>query len=176
MQKIEEKKAKKGVIIGIIIIIIFALAIAIWFLFFMEPNKLTPDYALPEVEANAQIIEGDDSDKMESPDGGGAASLLYSKTVRVSLSQSTASLLVGNPKKSTQDVVFQVVIDDVIIAQSGRLIPGYQVKQVSLDKKAKDLLKNGGYDGTIRILYYDESTGEKAMLNTEIPVKIEVNN
>ena len=174
MQKKEKDAQKNKLIIILSIVIVVILVVGIWFLFFKQPRKINPDYALQEKESNAQEI-GDDSEKMESPDGGGAASLLYSKNVKVDLSDSKALLMIGNPKKSTQDIVFQIVIDGAIIAQSGRVSPGYKVEQLSLDKNVKNLLTKGGYKGKFKIYYYDETSGEKAMLNTEIPVSIEVN-
>ena len=172
MQTKEKNTIKNKLIIILSIIIVVLLAVGTWFFFFRQPDKLNPDYVK---EANAQEISDDDSKKMEKPDGGGAVSLLYSKNVKVNLSDSRVLLFVGNPKKSTQDIVFQVLIGENIIAQSGRLIPGYQVEELTIDKNAKTILTKGGYKGKIKIFYYDETGGKKAMLNTEIPVSIEVN-
>ena len=39
---------------------------------------------------------------------------------------------------------------------------------------AEKKLAAGGYDGKIVVLYYDRTSGEKAMVNTEIPVTVTV--
>ncbi len=172
MQTKEKDKKKNKLIIILSIVIVVLLAVGTWFFFFKQPDKIIPDYVK---ESNAQEMGDDDSKKMEKPDGGGAVSLLYSKNVKVNLSDSRVSLFVGNPKKSTQDIVLQVLIDENVIAQSGRLVPGYQVDELTIDKNAKTILTKGGYKGKIKIFYFDETGGKKAMLNTEIPVSIEVN-
>lgn len=178
MQDDKKKTGKTLLIVCLIVLIVIFLLTSIWLLFFRKSDEyLIPDYAPYELESNAQVIDGNDTaPKLESPDGGGAVSLTYSKTVRVSLSEKTLSLLIGNPNKSDQDIVFQVVIKDTVIAQSGRLIPGHQVQKMNLNTDVTKQLEEGGYDGKIIIYYYDRQTGEKAMLNTEIPVTLIVDN
>ena len=68
----------------------------------------------------------------------------------------------------------QVVIQDTILVQSGTLQPGKQVTTLNLLAGAEKQLSPGGYDGKLVILFYDEVTGEKAVVNTEIPVTITV--
>ncbi|MFR6562092.1 MAG: hypothetical protein ACLUR5_08915 [Eubacterium ventriosum] len=82
--------------------------------------------------------------------------------------------MLANPTKSNQDMVLQLVIDDVVILQSGRLEPGNRVSALNLLDGAEKKLATGGYDGKIVVLYYDRTSGEKAMVNTEIPVTVTV--
>ena len=173
----ENKKQKRNRILILILILItlIAIGITIWALFFRDTTpKLTPDYAPQETEINAQPIEGDDGTKLEQPEGGGAVSLTYSKNVTVSLSNKTAGLLFGNPAKSNQDMVVQLVIQDTVIIQSGTLKPGNQVTKLNLLNGAEKELSAGTYDGKFNILFYDQDTGEKAIVNTEIPVTVTV--
>ena len=37
-----------------------------------------------------------------------------------------------------------------------------------------DWAADGGYDGKFVVLYYDRASGERAMINTEIPVSVTV--
>jgi hypothetical protein len=106
--------------------------------------------------------------------GGGSVSLTYMREVTVDLSEKQAKLLFANPGKSNQDMVIQIIIQDVVICQSGTLTPGHQVKMLDLLKGTEKLLSAGVYEGKFNILYYHPESGEKAIVNTEIPVTITV--
>ena len=167
----------------LIIVLVIALLIAsaavgvtIWAVFFREeaPVVLAPDFAPQEEEENAEDIPDDSDEKLEAPQGGGAVSLSYTKSVKIDISDNIATLYFGNPGKSTQDMVLQIVVQDHVLAQSGRLTPGHQVTKLELEDGAAELLSPGGYEGKYVVLYYNQETGEKAMVNTEIPLTIEV--
>jgi hypothetical protein len=117
-------------------------------------------------------VSGDDTDKMSSPQGGGAVSLTYSNTVTLSLSSKEADLVFQNPTKSNQDMVLELLIDGKVIAKSGRLPAGYGLKK--LTGVDTEMLKEGTYNGKFTVLYYNTQSGEKAMVNTDIPVTITV--
>ncbi len=177
----QNKKLNKTTIIIVIlaVITVAALCVTLWALFLREPddnNKviLTPDYAPQQKEENAKPIPDDTGDKLDAPEGGGAVSLTYSNEVTVDLSDKAAALYFANPGKSTQDMVLQIAIQDTIILQSGTLSPGYQVKLLNLLEEAEDMLQPGGYEGKFIVLYYDQTSGEKSMVNTEIPITINV--
>ena len=162
-------------IIILSVVTVAAVVVSAWALFFREETPvLAPDYAPQETESNAEPIEDDDTSKLDSPEGGGAVSLLYSTEVSIDLSDKKATLVFGNPAKSTQDMIIQLVIQDTVVIQSGRLTPGNQVATLDLLKDAEKLLVAGGYEGKFGVLYYTQQSGEKAMLNTEIPVTITV--
>jgi hypothetical protein len=48
------------------------------------------------------------------------------------------------------------------------------VNSLALLKDAEKKLTKGGYDGKFVVLYYNQDTGEKAILKTEIPVTVTV--
>lgn len=171
----EKENKSKWLILLLLLISLIALGITLWALFFRDNSPaLTPDYAPVETEGNAETIPDDKGSKLESPDGGGSVSISYSTNVSIDLSEKTASLYFANPGKSNQDMVVQVVIQDTILVQSGTLQPGKQVTTLNLLDGAEKQLSPGGYDGKLVILFYDEVTGEKAVVNTEIPVTITV--
>lgn len=174
----DEKKNKrsKWLILLLLLITFIAIAVMIWALFFRSSSgpELTPDYAPVEDEKNAEEIPNDSGDKLESPDGGGSVSISYSTEVSISLKDETVNLYFANPGKSNQNMVVQLVIQDNILVQSGTLKPGNQVTSLNLLDGAAKQLSAGGYDGKMVILFYDETTGEKAVVNTEIPVTITV--
>ena len=176
----DKKLNKTTIIIAILAVItVAALCVTMWALFLREPddsNKviLAPDYAPQNQEENAETIPDDTSDKMENPEGGGAVSLTYSNEVTIDISDKAAALYFANPGKSNQDMVIQIAIRDTVILQSGTLSPGNQVKLLNLLEGAEEMLQPGGYEGKFIVLYYDQTSGEKSMVNTEIPITINV--
>ena len=152
----KENKKKWLLLLLLLLITIAAVGLSVWAIWFRDGDAiLAPDYA-------------------PQPEGGGAVGLTYAKEVDISLSDKKATLLFANPTKSNQDMVLQLVIDDVVILQSGRLEPGNRVSALNLLDGAEKKLAAGGYDGKIVVLYYDRTSGEKAMVNTEIPVTVTV--
>lgn len=171
-----EKKTKSLILI-LLCITLVAVGVTVWALFFRDgggQQVLTPDYAPQNKEENAETIPDDTGDKMENPEGGGAVSLTYSNEVTIDLSDKAAAIYFANPGKSNQDMVIQIAIQDTIILQSGTLSPGNQVKILNLLEGAEDMLQPGGYEGKFIVLYYDLTSGEKSMVNTEIPITINV--
>lgn len=178
MGRYENKKSKPNLLIPVLLIItVIAICVTVWALFFRDSGPaLAPDYAPQEEEQNAETIPNDTGEKMENPEGGGSVSLTYSREVSIDLSDKTATLLFANPGKSNQDMVLQVVIQDTVIVQSGTLKPGNQVTALNLLDGAAKKLSAGTYEGNFNVLYYNPETGEKAIVNTEIPITITVNN
>ena len=166
-------KSNRFLIIVLILLLLITIGITVWALFFRDTTPvLAPDYAPQETEENAEKIDGDDGEKLPQQQGGGAVSLTYSKAVAIDLSDNAAKLLFANPNKSNQDMMLQIVIQDTVIVQSGLLTPGHQVTKLELLDTAK--LSKGIYEGKFVVFYYQRDTGEKAMINTEIPLTITV--
>lgn len=178
MAKEKKQDKTKYLILLLLLITFMAVCITIWALFFRDPMPpLAPDYAPQETEEHMETIPGDTGGSAETPDssgGGGSVSLTYTREVTIDLSDKTAAMLFGNPGKSNQDMVIQIVIQDVVIAQSGTLTPGHQIRNLDLLENAEKLLQPGVYEGKFNVLYYHPETGEKAIVNTEIPVTITV--
>lgn len=171
----EKKDNSKKLIPILAVITVIALGVTVWALFFRESGPvLAPDYAPQEEEQHAETIPNDDGEKMEQPDGGGSVSLSYSREVTIDLGEETAKLYFANPGKSNQDIVLQLVVQDQVILQSGTLKPGNQLTSLELLNGAAKMLSEGGYEGKFVVLYYHPETGEKAVVNTEIPVSITV--
>lgn len=177
MGRYENKKSKSNLLIPILLIFtVIAICVTVWALFFRDTGPvLAPDYAPQEEEQNAETIPGDTGKKLDNPEGGGSVSLTYSREVSIDLSDKTATLLFANPGKSNQDMVLQIVIQDTVIVQSGTLKPGNQVTALDLLDGAAKKLSAGTYEGSFNVLYYNPETGEKAIVNTEIPITITVN-
>lgn len=171
-------KAKKliALLILLLLLLIVSIGVTIWALVFREPDVvLNPDYAPEEVEFNQVPIPGDSTEgKVENTGGGGSVSLNYADRVVIDLSDEKVDLYFANPGRSNQDMVIQVVIQDEVLVQSGRLTPGHQVTELELLPDAAEKLAPGGYDGKFVLYYYHPETSEKAMVNTEIEIDIAV--
>ncbi len=171
----KENKKKYLLILLLLLITVTAVAVSVWAIWFRDSTPvLAPDYAPRQIEENAEPIGDDGDEKLSQPEGGGAVGLTYAKEVTISLSDKNAALMFANPTKSNQDMVLQLAIDDVVVLQSGRLEPGNRVSSLGLLDGAEKRLTAGGYNGKFVVLYYDRTSGEKAMLNTEIPVTVTV--
>lgn len=167
------QKKRWPVILLAVLIAAAAAAVFLWAQFFRyTPPVLAPDQA-PAAEDNAGDIEGEqDTDKMETDEGGGAVTISYEKEVAVSLSNQMAYLMFQNPTRSINDMVLQLAIvsedgTETVIAQSGTIHPGKELEELELIRDAA-VLSEGIYNGEFIILYYDPDTGEKAMVNTKI--------
>ena len=156
----------------LLLITVSAVCVSVWALFFRtSETALTPDYA-PKVEDHAQPIPGDTAAGNEAQPGSGSVSITYSNQVNIRLGERTAKLLFANPGRSNQDMVLQLVIQDQVILQSGRIVPGNQVKKLDVPPEAAAMLMPGGYEGIFLIHFYDPTSGEKAIVTTEIPVSV----
>ena len=178
-EKNDEKKENKKkwlLLLLLLLITIAAMSLSVWAVWFRDSTiVLAPDYAPQQIEENAEPVGDDGDEKLSQPEGGGAVGLTYAKEVDISLSDKSATLQFANPTKSNQDMVLQLEIDDVVILQSGRLEPGNMVTTLNLLDGAEKRLAAGGYNGKFVVLYYDRTSREKAVINTEIPVTVTVN-
>lgn len=167
----------KNLLIYILLLITAAaVGVTVWALFFRstETQMLAPDYAPVVTEQHAQPIPDDHGVRPEAEPGSGSVSLTYSNEVEIDLSSRKAELFFANPGRSNQDMVLQIVIRDTVILQSGRITPGNQIAQLELTGDAAAMLSPGGYEGSFLIFYYDLTTGEKAIVNTEVPITVTV--
>ena len=171
-----QKANKSTIIIAILALItVGALCVTIWALFFREGSQpITPDYPPQGTEQNQKPLEGDEGDKIDSPEGGGAINVTYGTAVTVDLSENKVTLLYANPQASNQNVAILIMIDDLVVAKSDQITPGYGVDTLTLEEYAKERLAVGGYNGELVIRAYDPETGEKAMVDTKGEITITV--
>ena len=158
------------------VILVLAIGITVWALFFRDDGTqpITPDYPPQGTEQNQKPLEGDDGNKIESPEGGGAINVTYGTAVTVDLSENKVTLLYANPQASNQNVAILIMIDDLVVAKSEQITPGYGVDTLSLEEYAKERLAVGGYNGELVIRAYNPETGEKAMVDTKGEITITV--
>lgn len=171
-----KKENKKNNLIYLVLILLIVICIGvIIFLLIKNQNTLTPEFAPGTIDTNA-IKEEDNGDKMDKTDGGGAVSLSYSNVVAVNTKTNDIKMYFKNPSKSRESIVLQIIVkqndEEYVIAKSELLPPGYTLYNMKINTSKK--IPIGGYNGIFRITYYNEDTGEKQIVNTEIDVKIEV--
>lgn len=175
----EEKKKKRFFFwwwILLLLILLISVGVIVWALFLRAPktdNTLAPDYAPRQVEQHAQRY-GEETSKLEQTEGGGAVTLEYTTDVDINLSEKKVYFSVANPYQSNQSMLVQIKIKDEVIAESGTLQPGYRLGELNITEQKAKMLSEGVYDGQILIWYYQPDTGERAVVNTAIPVRINV--
>lgn len=179
----EEKKKKRFLILSLILGAALVACIAAIVILLLSRNNgtgpvLEPDYPPVSAEPSAQPIESDDPGKLDAPQGGGSVALVYSDAVTLDTAAGTLTLYYQNPARSTQNVVLQVVLvrgeDEYLLAQSGLLEPGFMVSSLALSSDFKAHLSAGGYTGRFNLLFYDPDSGERAVVDTQIPITITV--
>ena len=164
---------RKGCLVQLLLMLLALTAIIVMIWYMKNPEIIDPDYNILDIEENIEEMP-DEGDPVESTAGGGSVVLNFSYDVTVDLSDRKATLYFGLPSNSNKDAVLQLIIDDLLVAQSGRLPPGNQVRTLTVEDAAARRLRDGGYNGILKVLYYDDETGERAILDTEIEVSITV--
>ena len=164
MENNENKAKKQRIIIAALILgMMFCIGITIWAVFFRksETKSLVPDYAPQQTEQNAEPLD-DNSRSLDVPEGGGGI-------------DKTAYFSYKHPSSSTQDIVLCIEVNGEIIARSGTIKPGNQLKTLPLLEGEVDKLSEGTYtDANFRVLSYDPQSGEKAMVDTVAKITVTV--
>lgn len=138
---------------------------------------LVPDVA-PSLDPKAVEVSHDETSKLSSPEGGGSVSLSYADKINVNLTTGKIQMYFENPAQSNQDLIVQAIItqenNQYLVAQSNTISAGYLLQEMTLDNETKSMLQQGTYKGLFNVLYYNPSTGVKAVVNTNIPITITV--
>ena len=175
-QQTEKKSSKLKWLILLLLLITYASVAINVVTLFKSPTVQAPEFAPQSVDDNADKMDDAGDEKLDAQEGGGAISLTYSTQVNVDLGEDEAQILFQNPTRSTQDVVLQLVIgegdQEMLVAQSQLIPAGYSLDCMELEDAVS--LSQGGYSGEFRVLCYDPDSGEKAVVNTVIPVDITV--
>lgn len=172
------EKVRRRYRVTVILLLIAIILLAIRVAEPEQPVVLAPDYPQVEPEPNA-FPSNDNEDKLEASENGGAVAIIYSDQVSYNLETKQVALSYTNPSSSTASVIVQIIVygpdgAEYLLAQSGAMNPGFVVNTLDGDLDSNVMLSKGGYSGVMRLLFYDPVTGEKAIVNTEIPVTITV--
>ena len=109
---------------------------------------------------------------MEVPEDGGGAIVICDTEITAHLDTGKIDMDYRNPVSSASAVVLQLLIGDKVVSQSGSIYPGYKLQDMQLLENVK--LQEGGYYGIIKIAFYDPNSGEKALVDTDIEVSVNV--
>ena len=162
-----KEKNLKWLIIILSVGIVICTGVTIWAVFFRGGDDISPDYPPQGIESNQTPIDGDDSGKLESPEGGGAINVTYGTAATVDLSEKTVTIYYANPNASNQNVSILIMVNDLVVAKSDLIPPGNQVSKLELQKEAASRLQVGGYNAELVVRAYDPESGEKAMVDTK---------
>lgn len=162
-----KEKNLKWLIIILSVGIVICTGVTIWAVFFRGGDDISPDYPPQGIESNQTPIDGDDSGKLESPEGGGAINVTYGTAATVDLSEKTVTIYYANPNASNQNVSIVIMVNDLVVAKSDLITPGNQVSKLELQKEAASRLQVGGYNAELVVRAYDPESGEKAMVDTK---------
>lgn len=76
-------------------------------------------------------------------------------------------------KELEQEETYDAKTSRVILAQSGAILPGYELKQLKLKPLADGtVLPKGTYQAVVYLILYNMETNEKAMVNAQTPVTL----
>lgn len=164
---VEKLKNLKWLIIILVTGIVICTGVTIWALFFRGGGDISPDYPPQGIESNQTPIDGDDSGKLDTPEGGGAINVTYGTASTVDLSEKTVTIYYANPNASNQNVSILIMVNDLVVAKSDLITPGNQVSKLELQKEAASRLQVGGYNAELVVRAYDPESGEKAMVDTK---------
>lgn len=153
----------------LLIAIVLCLIVIVWALFFRGESDapITPDYPPQGTDDKQKPIENDDTDKIDSPEGGGAIRVTFSPEASVSLSDKKVKLYYANPGASNQNVALLIMIGDTVVAKSEMINPGFEINELKLEDYAVKKLQAGTYNATLVVRSYDPESGEKAMVDTQ---------
>ncbi len=174
------KNKEKILVIILSVLILIAVGVTSWAVWFRDKGDIiSPDYPPLQNDKYAETMAVDTSKNENDGDNTPSSSqnkvtLNYKNTVKIDLKSKKASVYFGNPLTSNQNLMLQLVVDNEIIAVSGFVYPGYQIQTLDLNDSIKSDLTGENITGKFVVTFYNVETGEKSMVNSEIPVKIKV--
>lgn len=105
-------------------------------------------------------------------------SFTFDHDIDVDLEKGTCNINFENPSSSNNDSVVELQIKSgdsyITIGKSGSVKPGYGITDINLNDTGYENLNGGDYDGRVVLYSYNVDTGERALMNTEMPVEFKV--
>ena len=155
-----------------LLLLIFAAAVLAPLLWLFLIRLRLPDALAPlPVDANVGEIQGDDSEKKESPEGGGSVTLTYSLDAELSLSTGKIQMYFLNPNASNHDIALELYVlegeEMYKVAESGRIQPGYGLTQMEYQTD-EAVLSQGEYEALYLVSFFDSESGERALVESTV--------
>lgn len=180
------KAKKKNKVLSSLLAVFMGVCLCVlltaWGSLLTEPqaSALAPDHAPSEADPNqtpmaesvssSSIASGEEDE--EKDDDGGGIDLSYREKVNISIQNKTVDLYFGTGIESSADIILQVVVGDQVLAQSGKLIPGNEIKTLTLLEGVETSLNEGSYEGKMMLYCYSLDTGEKLPIVSVLPVTV----
>lgn len=161
----------KIIAVVIAILIIFGGAYTIWGVFI---DSDADDLAMKAIPVSTEFTEAsavDDPDSLEAEEEGSAV-VICTQQVTVHTKSGTVDLFYQNPHESTASVMLELYSEGSLIATSETIPSGYELYKMKLSCKV--VADEGIYDGKLRILFFDASTGERVNIDSEINILISI--
>jgi hypothetical protein len=153
-------------VLALVAAIIIAVAFVVSIL--VSPVVIKPLNKLPDVDSNAISVEPEGTTADTS---GSSVSLAYSLDASLNLDTGQIDMYFKNPSTSNRDVLVELCVQDgnkdVIVAKSGLIEPSSELTRMCFDANSAKL-SAGVYDAKFKVLFYDPSTGEKALVESDI--------
>jgi len=142
-----------------------------WTVLMNQPEEMTVFAPVPH-DVRVRPIP----DAMIDPrEGSNFVSVQLNQIVNVSLTTGECQLNFRNPGQSNHSVVVQLHLDDTIIAESGAVPPGYILDSLRLTTMPDSAtLLPGEFGATAFLVFYDINTHNRAMVESQFPVVLVV--
>ena len=154
-----------------LILLFLLLCLLIWYTIISPMLNEDAPHPLPPIDPGTVTPEGDNTEKVESEDGGGSVAMIYSLTATASLATGQIDIYFINPNASNHDVAVELYVlsgeEEHLIATSGLVPAGKGLTTMTYDT-TKGLLQQGQYKALYRLACYDPKTGERALVMPEI--------
>lgn len=165
----------KIIAVVVAILIVFGGVYAAWNV--VSNNNDTDDFAIKAIPTSPGFNETtvvDDSGSLEAEEGQGSAIVICTQKVTVHTESGTVDLFYQNPHESKASVMLELYANGSLIASSEKIPSGYELDTLKLSCKL--VANEGSYDGKLKILFFDDSTGERVNVDSEINILISVVN
>ncbi len=154
--------------------------IALLAIFALNPLNPPMDYNL--ITEDRAIVPNDDGES-GTRSNENKASYEVPKVIEVDADTLTATdgqYVIKNPSRGANyDFVVAIYMKDnlgqeVEVYRSGRIPVGYHITTLTLTPPEDITLSEGSYDAQIKFTFYNQDTGEKGMVDSSVPITIEI--
>ena len=101
----------------------------------------------------------------------------FNETLHVDPANGNCYLYFVNPSYSKNMIVIRLEADNeehTVMAKSGAVTPGHKLDYLTFEDAGYDLINSGMRTGRIVLTAYNSETSEKALIESDLPVRIEI--
>lgn len=136
-------------------------------------------YGSLDGDKNQYRISSDRELQLEDTEGVNTViSFTFGNVIEVNSETAECTIDYENPGISTNNAVIELQVKDgntyTTIAKSGKIQPGYGIKNLTLQDSAYSILSVGDLEGQVVLKSYDVNSDEKSIIDTVLPVVLRV--